>query len=279
MFGYIKPYEPFLRVIDLEKYKSYYCGLCRELKKSSGNFSRLYLTYDLTFFAIFFDALSPNENEYSTFRCFFRPSKKKIAIVNNKSLRKASTLNSLFSYHKAKDDLRDDKDIKSFISSKYLLSKINKFKELDLLDSATLAFESINSMESSKKFSSIDEIADPFAKIVGKIFENIEGNFSPLIKENLYNFGYCLAKWIYLIDAIDDIESDTKNEKFNPLIVLYKDMKISEIRTLIEENLIFLNSTCSEILDNLPLYKNEEILQNVVDIGMMDKMKRVLKGE
>ncbi len=33
MFGYVTVCEPELKVKDLKKYRAYYCGLCRTLKK------------------------------------------------------------------------------------------------------------------------------------------------------------------------------------------------------------------------------------------------------
>ena len=36
MFGYVTIHEPELKVKDLNKYKAYYCGLCRVLKEEYG---------------------------------------------------------------------------------------------------------------------------------------------------------------------------------------------------------------------------------------------------
>ena len=57
MFGYIKPdgYAP-------KKYKEYfrkhYCFLCRALDRHYGFFSRLFVSFDVTFFAVLFSAIS-----------------------------------------------------------------------------------------------------------------------------------------------------------------------------------------------------------------------------
>lgn len=34
MFGYIRIYEPELKMKDFRRYKAYYCGLCQELKRN-----------------------------------------------------------------------------------------------------------------------------------------------------------------------------------------------------------------------------------------------------
>ena len=75
-------------------------------------------------------------------------------------------------------------------------------------------------LEVEKRFSSIDEIAHPFSEIVGKILnlypEEFEGD-SEEIRGNLYELGYSLGKWIYIIDALDDLKEDMEKNKFNPL--------------------------------------------------------------
>ena len=57
MFGYVKPYNPELRVRELEEYKAVYCGLCKQLGRSFGVFARFTLSYDFAFLAMLKTAL------------------------------------------------------------------------------------------------------------------------------------------------------------------------------------------------------------------------------
>ncbi|WP_322392425.1 DUF5685 family protein, partial [Clostridium perfringens] len=52
MFGYVTPLKAELKVKDFTKFRSYYCGLCFELKNNAGNIPRMVLNYDMTFLAI-----------------------------------------------------------------------------------------------------------------------------------------------------------------------------------------------------------------------------------
>ena len=54
MFGYIKPFQPELKVREAEDYKAIYCGLCKELGRSYGIFARMTLSYDFAFMAMLF---------------------------------------------------------------------------------------------------------------------------------------------------------------------------------------------------------------------------------
>jgi hypothetical protein len=49
MFGYVTPCKMELKIKDFEKFKAYYCGLCRTIKKNFGNLPRLALNYDMAF--------------------------------------------------------------------------------------------------------------------------------------------------------------------------------------------------------------------------------------
>ena len=106
-------------------------------------------------------------------------------------------------------------------------------------------------------------------------------NDSEELRNNLYNFGYTLGKWIYLIDAFDDLEDDIKKQKFNPINHLYnkENYSFNELLPLIKERLEFsiLNCSynCNEILKLLPLKRNEDILKNILELGMMDKYLKI----
>ncbi len=142
-------------------------------------------------------------------------------------------------------------------------------------------------LEKDKNFESIDEICDPFSLIVANILklypEEID-NDSEELRENLYVLGYALGKWIYVIDALDDLEEDIKNNKFNPINYLYnidnKDYKefIEEIKPRIEFTILNCGYNCKEALEKLPIKRNKEILENIISLGMMDKYTKIVEN-
>ena len=52
MFGYIAVNKSEMKFREFDIYHSYYCGICRELKKKYGGLGQLSLSYDMTFLAI-----------------------------------------------------------------------------------------------------------------------------------------------------------------------------------------------------------------------------------
>ena len=65
MFGYIVMNKPEIKFKDFDLYRSFYCGLCRELKSKYGISGQISLTYDMTFVVILLSALyeSPTQRE------------------------------------------------------------------------------------------------------------------------------------------------------------------------------------------------------------------------
>jgi len=139
-------------------------------------------------------------------------------------------------------------------------------------------------LEDDKYFNSIDEICDPFSNLVGIILRDYPSeliNDCSELRNTLYNLGYSIGKWIYLIDALDDLKSDMEKEKFNPINFLYNkdslgyDKFIEFIKPKIEFNILNCGYSCKENLEKLQLNRNEDILYNIIELGLMDKYVHV----
>ena len=100
----------------------------------------------------------------------------------------------------------------------------------------------------------------------------------------LYDLGYALGKWIYLIDALDDLKEDIEKNKFNPINYLYnKNNKsyeelLEEIKPRMEFTILNCGYNCKEALDKLPLKRNKAILENIITLGMMDKYEKIINN-
>ena len=286
MFGYVTPLKPELKIREYESFKSYYCGVCMHIKDNFGNIPRMSLNYDMTFLGLLLDGLHKEERELKIQRCIAHPLKKKPMIINNKALAYAAAMNVSLVYYKLLDDVADDKSIKSKVSSMILSSYKSKFnRNVTMInDIIEENLKKLSYLEVEKKFSSIDEIAHPFSEIVGKILnlypEKFEGD-SEEVRGNLYELGYSLGKWIYLIDSLDDLKEDMEKNKFNPIDYLYNtDSKtyeelMEEIRDRMEFTIFNCGYTCRNALENLPIKRNKEILENIISLGMMDKYTKI----
>lgn len=289
MFGYVTPLKPELKIREYEMFKSYYCGVCMHIKEYFGNIPRLTLNYDMAFLGVLLDALHNESPSINFKRCIAHPLNKKPMILNNKALEYAAAMNVSLVYYKFIDDVNDDKDIKSKMKILVLEPYKRKFNRnvTNINDIIEENLKLLSELEENKDFTSIDEIANPFSLIVAKILELYPETFEEDcqdIRYELYDLGYALGKWIYLIDALDDLKEDMEKKKFNPINFLYNkenksyDDFIKEIKPRIEFTILNCGYNCKESLEKLPLKRNKEILQNIINLGMMDKYEKVINS-
>lgn len=285
MFGYITPLLSELKVKDYERFRSYYCGLCFAIKEKFGNIPRVGLNYDATFFSVLMDGLNSEDTLSFKSKCIKHPLEKREIIKLNSAISYATDLNMALIYYKLLDDVEDNKSIKSLALVKSLTPYHKKiyYKNLDNIIKNNLS--KLHSLERSGNFSSLDEISHPFSHIVGEVLRecpfklNMDGEE---VRNKLYLFGYHFGKWIYLIDAFDDLKDDMEGGKFNPISKVYnkKNYSYDEILDVVKDKIDFilmtLASNCSELLEELPIVKNKEIIENVINLGLMDKYTHIL---
>ncbi len=287
MFGYVTPLKGELKVKDYERFKCYYCGLCIHIKKHFGNMPRMVLNYDMTFLGVLLDGINPDDVNASKHVCMLHPTQKKVIISNNKALSYAAAMNISLAYYKFIDDVNDDKtlsgSIKSFALSPYKKKFSKDIQHINKKISACLYKLSV--METNKNFTSIDEICDPFSNLVAIILKDYPYALKDDCKElrnYLYNLGYSLGKWIYLIDALDDLEDDMKKNKFNPINYLYNSDNLSynNLMELIRPRIEFTILNCGyAVVDNfkkINFIRNKDIIQNTIELGLMDKYLKII---
>lgn len=286
MFGYVTPLKPELRIREFEIFRSYYCGICMSIKNDFGNIPRMILNYDMTFLGLLLDSLHDGKIDLQIKRCMAHPFKKKPIVLNNKALSYAAAMNVALIYYKLLDDVEDDKSIKSKVGTVILGPYKNKFnRNVTLInDIIEENLKALSVLERDKSFTSIDEIAHPFSNIVAKILELYPeelGDKSKELRMYLYDLGYALGKWIYLIDALDDLKDDMEKNKFNPISFLFNSKNksyeelIAEIKPRMEFTILNCGYNCKEALDKLPIKRNKEILENIISLGMMDKYTKI----
>ncbi len=281
MFGYVTPYKMELKIKDYEMFKAYYCGLCISIKNNFSNLCRMTLNYDMTFLGILLDSLEYSKHKYVVTKCIAHPMKKKPKVIGNRALDYAAFCNVSLVYYKLLDDYNDDNSLSKKFISMYIKKFINKSKE-DLSPILVNIEENINKLSSLEKYQnviSIDELSDPFASLTAFIISYYYKNEN--FFNDLYNLGYNLGRWIYIIDAFDDLKEDMEKHKFNAINkafnvenLPYEDLIIKE-GNRIEFNLIMSANSTSEALDKLPINKNKDLLFNILQLGLMNKIETI----
>lgn len=282
MFGYVTPCKMELKIKDYEKFKAYYCGLCKSIKNNIGNIPRMALNYDMTFLAILLDSLNDTTPIYVKEKCSVHAFKGKAVIKNNPCLHYAAFCNTILSYYKFLDNVNDDNSIKGKIFS--MLFKRYLKKTPIILEDHIKYIENIltelYNYESNAKNASIDSLAHHFAKLTGFILSSYKNDDN---KDALYWLGYNLGKWIYIIDAFDDLEDDMSKNKFNAINACFNNdsLPFNEFSKQVEQRIDFILGTCASqcisFFNKLKLKKNEDLLYNILQYGLLEKMDKVFK--
>ena len=121
-----------------------------------------------------------------------------------------------------------------------------------------------------------------------KLYENVPvtiSNMRDLNDKDLVIYPEIkLTADIYVSGKLSDIQK-TKKENIHIPNGMVKDIEsecrryddfIKEIKPIIEFTILNCGYNCKESLEKLPLKRNKEILQNIINLGMMDKYEKVI---
>jgi hypothetical protein len=272
LFGYIQPLKSELKVRELEVFKSYYCSLCKILGKRCGKKSQFLVNYDCAFLGLLLDSLSSNNPEFYVGRCSYNPLKKKMLIKNNPAIDYAADINMILSYLKLKDDVSDKKLTRLPLLLLYARKGKQTAKRLGSLSANIDACIAELSLLERENCDDLDQSANPTANMLRMIFQGYTD------VDSLGEIGYNLGRWVYFIDAVDDMLEDKKKNNYNVFNLKYKDhANTASMKEDIEFLLQFSLAKAAEAFDKLPLSRNEGLLSNIIYAGVLHKTDEVLK--
>ncbi len=266
MFGYIHADLTQLSHEDKTIYQSFYCGLCRQLGKTASVKGQLLLNYDLCFLAILLQSLyEPSLNE-EDFRCIVHPVKSKHG-YSSEAIKYAADMDIILSYHSLMDNYNDDNSKISGLYANLLKKDYDRIK-VNYPRQTKAVEEYITKLSAAEKAgeSNIDVVSSYTGEMLAQLFNWREDNWS----KTLHCMGYYMGKFIYLIDAYDDLKKDEKKGSYNPLIFM-KNESPKEFETFVRVNLTSLMAECAKSFERLPIVENVDILRNIIYSGVWTK--------
>ena len=284
MFGYIRVNKPELKVKEFEIYNAVYCGLCREMGKSYGIFSKFCLSYDMTFVSLLSLALIDGCDGYEQIRCRVNPLKKCTYCKNDsKAQSLAAAAGVALTDMKVLDNIEDSLFFKSlfFRFLRLFTKRWSKKAFLKYPELKTIIEDYHNGQKKAESTPDcpLDAAAEPTAEAVGRILKmlSVDEKYDFVLER----MGYCLGKWVYLCDVADDIEKDMKKGNFNPLLC---DLPKGEApKKYAEQRLVPVMNTCftecasySELLE---IKKYKPILDNILYEGLKERQKLIFNKE
>ncbi len=268
MFGYVTICEPELKVKDLRKYKAYYCGLCRTLKDEYGFMGQMTLTYDMTFAVILLSSLYESIAEVEMHRCKVHPVKKQ-PMLRNEITSYAAAMNVLLAYYHMEDDWQDDRKVSSLLTKNMIQGKAKKIIEQYPRQSRVIR-ESLQKLSACEKEESqdIDRAAGCFGELMAEIFVYKEDIWAKTLRK----MGFYMGKFIYIMDAYEDLPEDIKKNRYNPLKTL---AQRADYELQMQQILRMMIAESTARFEQLPCLVDVDILRNILYDGVWNHYNKI----
>lgn len=280
MFGYIRTVRGELRVREYEYYRASYCGLCRSMGKCTGQCSRMTLSYDFAFLCNVRMALTDTVPAFRRRRCFVHPFRPRMMMERNAELDYTADASAILAFEKCRDDLADERGFRKWkarLRCLFLKSAYRRAKKRrpELAEAVRGHLARLGEKEREKR-PSVDEVA----VIFGDLLADIVAFGLPDAKARIARgIGRQTGRFIYMIDAIDDLPEDEKRKRFNPFLLLYGGAPDAGQKQDVQDALIACLAdmeTAFDLIDSADAPERSEVLKNILYLGMPATVKQVL---
>lgn len=205
---------------ESERFRRAYCGLCHTLGSRYGLASRFILNYDFTYLAIFLSAAEEGERRSS--RCIASPVKKREYLCSTQALELAADESVILAYWQLRDGVSDHDwfhGLKYKGASALLEGAYRKAaRARPAFDASVCRQLEVLSRLEKEGCDSIDRPADAFAALLGSAAAEVE---DPVRRRVLEQLLYHLGRWVYLMDAADDLKEDAQSGNYNPVALRF----------------------------------------------------------
>ena len=274
MFGYIYVNDQELKLKELKTYRGFYCGLCEALKERYGREGQLLLSYDLTFLAILMSGLYEPHTVRSEGRCLVHPAAKHL-IIRNEAVSYAADMCVLLSWHKLMDDWRDERKALRYLLADRLKKDYQSLAEKYPRQSSAVehSLRHLSRAEQQGR-KELDLLAGYTGTFLGEIFVWKDD----IWQDDLRQMGFYLGKFIYLMDAVEDVEKDRKKGNFNPFAdsgIGWGTPREEEIQSLLMQMM----AQSSGAFERLPVVEYAPIIRNILYSGVWSKYSLIRMRE
>ena len=200
-----------------------------------------------------------NEDNDKSFRINFASAKdiEKLVIYDNFSL---------------EDNILDERGIKDKLIYNIYKSKFktahNKYpKKSKIIKTQMDILRNLEREESDN----IDKVSNTFGELMGEIFSYKDDKY----ENDLRSIGFNIGKYIYILDAFEDLQEDYEKGRYNPFKEYIN--KIDDLIIKVDRLLSISLGLLSSSIDNLNLQFNRGIIENIVFSGAYLRYKNILK--
>lgn len=264
MFGYVITNCKTLSDAERARFRAMYCGMCHTLKQRYGNLGRFTLSYDMTFVAMVLSALYEPEEVPGSERCLPHMMKPHDYILTP-TMDYAVDMNIALAYHKCADNWQDDRNPLYAAAQQALKSAYRRVSAMhpEKCRAIEAWMDGVREIEQAGR-EEIDPPMNLTGKMLGTLFQYRDDFFSP----ELGRMGDGLGRFIYFMDAYDDLEKDVRRKKYNPLKSI---MHQPDYEAVCKDAMTMAMADCADAFECLPIVRDADLIRNILYSGVWAK--------
>ncbi len=265
MFGYIVANTQALSKERQARFRAIYCGLCRTLRTRHGLAGGATLSYDLTFLAALLNALYEPGERAGRERCPAHPARAHDYVLSP-VMDYVADMNVALAYHKCRDNWADEHSLLSAGEGVLLRGAYRRVEAShpDKCRAIEAWLDEIHAIE-ARKLPEIDPPVNATGRMLGELFV-LPGE--AMWAEELRAVGDGLGRFVYFMDAYEDLPGDMRHGRFNPLKGL-RDRE--DYEALCRSAMTMMVADAADAFERLPVVLDADILENVLYSGVWSK--------
>ena len=271
MFGYVVFNAETLPKERQARFRAFYCGLCRMLRRSYGLPGSVVLSYDMTFMALLLNALYEPGEIQGRERCIPHPVKDH-DYIEAASLEYAAAMNIALAYHKCMDNWLDDRNPIALSEAGILKRAYGRVSARYPAKCAAIEswLDSVHEIEKAGILQ-VDPPMNATGKMLGELFAMDPGD---VWAEQLGQIGDGLGRFIYFMDAYEDLPQDLRRKRYNPLKCLSEQ---ADYEDTCRTALMMMAADATDAFEMLPIVQDADIIRNVLYSGIWTKYMMIRK--
>ncbi len=266
MLGVMTVRKEELKFREFDRYRAFYCGLCRAIGKRCGSACRMALSFEMTFLSMLLTALYESETLEEYRRCGFHPVQKR-PMLSNEAIDYCADLSALVSYYDLRDGWEDERRLDRLAESA-LLKKAAQRAGNDLPRQRKAVEHYVQALHEVEARN--DQNLDVAANLTGEMLAELYVMRTDVYERDLRELGYYLGKFIYLCDCYEDIERDEKKKNYNPLLSRRNQPSFAED---CEQMLGDMMARAARAFERLPILQDAQIMRNILYSGVWLKFE------
>jgi len=269
MFGYFRVTTQSPKAIH-EHFRKYYCFVCRALEQYYGEVSRFLLSYDVTVLLLLF-AEEGFLEDVPKIWCFGKPQKLREAL-NEDIAPKIAALHMLLMAAKLDDDICDEQSTAAKAAQTLFALQLGRAKRNapEMWEIIHAEYARLRVMEGEN--ASLEQLERQFAHMMVRLGREC---FAIDSEPKLAALELA-SRWLYFIDAVDDIDENKKENSFNPLL------EYGSVAQLRDNHYIMLSEHFQELyhdIQSLPKGSNADVIEHILYGLIPSETMRVLLRE